>query len=198
MADVLRRVGEGSPTAHVSLWDGAVAYVGPGVGDGFTGGEIFYWRDGQTTRVTNDDDVGGKADDYPNIYNDVIVWQRAEISSFQTRLFLWDGTDKTQITSARSLFPSFHGGWVAWSDGTQGLVLARVVPEGLLVGDVNCDGAVGFGDINPFVLYLANFASWQAAYPACDPRNGDINGDGTYGQWSFGDINPFVELLTRG
>ncbi len=28
--------------------------------------------------------------------------------------------------------------------------------------------------------------------------NGDINGDGTYGQASFADINPFVGLLTGG
>jgi RHS repeat-associated protein len=62
------------------------------------------------------------------------------------------------------------------------------------VGDLNCDGHVSFGDINPFVLFLSNFAAWQAAYPSCDPRNGDINGDGSYP--SFGDINPFVALLS--
>jgi hypothetical protein len=39
-----------------------------------------------------------------------------------------------------------------------------------------------FDDINPFVLYLSNFAAWQAAYQDCPPENGDIN--------------PFVVLLT--
>jgi hypothetical protein len=66
------------------------------------------------------------------------------------------------------------------------------------VGDLNCDGSVDFGDINPFVLYLSNFAAWQTAFPGCNPLNGDINGDGTYGQASFGDINPFVALLSGG
>jgi hypothetical protein len=66
------------------------------------------------------------------------------------------------------------------------------------VGDLNCDGSVDFGDINPFVLYLSNFAAWQTAFPGCNPVNGDINGDGTYGQASFGDINPFVALLSGG
>ncbi len=66
------------------------------------------------------------------------------------------------------------------------------------VGDLNCDGTVDFGDINPFVLYLSNFASWQATYTNCPPQNGDINGDGIYGQGSFGDINPFVALLSGG
>ncbi|MEW6199108.1 MAG: hypothetical protein AB1601_10665 [Planctomycetota bacterium] len=60
-------------------------------------------------------------------------------------------------------------------------------------GDVNCDGEVDFGDINPFVLILTNPAAWQAQYPTCDPKTGDINGDGIV---DFGDINPFVSLLT--
>ena len=64
------------------------------------------------------------------------------------------------------------------------------------VGDLNCDGSVDFGDINPFVLYLSNFAAWQATYPDCDPANGDIDGDGIYP--SLGDINPFVALLSGG
>ncbi len=65
------------------------------------------------------------------------------------------------------------------------------------VGDLNCDGQISFGDINLFVLYLSNFANWLAAYPVCNPRNGDINGDGVYGQSSFADINPFVALMTQ-
>ncbi len=63
-------------------------------------------------------------------------------------------------------------------------------------GDLNCDGSVGFGDINPFVLYLSNFAAWQATYSGCPPEVGDINGDGLYPD--FEDINPFVALLTGG
>ena len=69
------------------------------------------------------------------------------------------------------------------------------VPSGP-VGDLNCDGTVDFGDINPFVQYLSNIAAWQASYPGCPAVLGDINGDGTYP--SFGDINPFVTLLTGG
>jgi hypothetical protein len=64
------------------------------------------------------------------------------------------------------------------------------------VGDLNCDGAVDFGDINPFVLFLSNFAAWQTTFQHCPATNGDINADGTYGEGSFGDINPFVALLT--
>ncbi|MBP7746201.1 MAG: hypothetical protein KA383_08710 [Phycisphaerae bacterium] len=73
------------------------------------------------------------------------------------------------------------------------LKCARWVPS-IVTGDLNCDGCVGFGDINPFVLYLANFETWQATYPNCPAPNGDINGDGTYP--SFRDINPFVTLMS--
>jgi hypothetical protein len=61
------------------------------------------------------------------------------------------------------------------------------------VGDTNCSGVVDFGDINPFVLALANPAGYVAAYPLCDLLLADINGDG---EVSFSDINPFVTLLT--
>lgn len=68
------------------------------------------------------------------------------------------------------------------------------VAAAFVKGDLNCDGAVDFRDINPFVLYLSNPSAWQAAYPGCPAQNGDINNDGTYP--SFRDINPFVALLS--
>jgi hypothetical protein len=70
---------------------------------------------------------------------------------------------------------------------------AAELPQPLLTGDVNCDGTVGFGDINPFVLILTNMPLWQATYPGCPVQNGDINIDGSV---NFGDINPFVALLS--
>jgi hypothetical protein len=86
---------------------------------------------------------------------------------------------------------------ICYVEGTNyDLKYARWDPS-VFTGDLNCDGCVGFGDINPFVLYLSNNALWQTTYSGCNPLNGDINGDGTYGQASFGDINPFVALLTR-
>ena len=63
------------------------------------------------------------------------------------------------------------------------------------LGDTNCDGAVNFTDINPFVFMLTNPAGYEAAYPDCDILNGDSNGDGSV---DFRDINPFVVLLSGG
>jgi hypothetical protein len=65
-------------------------------------------------------------------------------------------------------------------------------PPPVLLGDMNCDGVLNFGDINPFVLALTNPAAYAAAFPGCDINHADINGDGYV---DFGDINPFVGLM---
>jgi len=61
------------------------------------------------------------------------------------------------------------------------------------LGDLNCDGGVNFGDINPFVLALTDPGVYDAMYPDCPLFRRDINGDGAC---DFGDINPFIALLT--
>jgi hypothetical protein len=66
------------------------------------------------------------------------------------------------------------------------------------IADLNCDGQIDFGDINPFVIYLSNYSAWLATFPGCNPLNGDIDGDGTYGQGALTDINPFVALFASG
>ncbi len=72
----------------------------------------------------------------------------------------------------------------------------------ICVGDLNCNGSIGFDDINPFVdLLVSGYPAWQAMYPGCPGENGDINLNGDYGQdgsADFGDINPFVDILTGG
>jgi hypothetical protein len=55
-------------------------------------------------------------------------------------------------------------------------------------GDCDCDGAITFADINPFVAVLAGGRP-------CSFENCDINGDGVI---DFADINPFVALLSSG
>jgi len=60
--------------------------------------------------------------------------------------------------------------------------------------DINADGTVDLGDINPFVLALTDPSAYMQMYGGA-LRNRDINGDGNF---DFGDINPFVALLTGG
>ncbi len=79
--------------------------------------------------------------------------------------------------------------WITHYTGS-GCVLPEPWP---LAGDTDCDGTVGFGDINPFVdavLYGAAF--FAAEYPCCLWLNADIDGNGDVG---FEDINPFVDIL---
>jgi len=64
-----------------------------------------------------------------------------------------------------------------------------------LLGDMNCDGGVDFGDINPFVMALLDPVGYHGQYANCNILNGDINGNGSV---DFADINPFVALLSAG
>jgi hypothetical protein len=62
-------------------------------------------------------------------------------------------------------------------------------------GDMNCDGAINFDDIDPFVLALTGQAAYEAAYPNCNWLNADTDGDGTV---TFDDIDGFVAVLAGG
>lgn len=72
---------------------------------------------------------------------------------------------------------------------------ANLKPYGpaVCLGDVNCDGAVTFADIDPFVARLGCPNSNPAACNAgCNWQNADINSDGAV---TFADIDPFVGTL---
>jgi hypothetical protein len=60
-------------------------------------------------------------------------------------------------------------------------------------GDLDCNGVVDFGDINPFVLRLSNPTAYAESFAGCPDGNGDVSGNGSVG---FDDINPFVALLS--
>ena len=62
-----------------------------------------------------------------------------------------------------------------------------------LAGDVNCDGVVNMGDVQPFVELLSQEAVWRANNYGCDRSNGDVNGDG---QVDFADVSPFVKVIS--
>jgi len=64
--------------------------------------------------------------------------------------------------------------------------------DGIETGDLNCDNAVNFDDIDPFVLALTNAAGYGGQYPTCDIRRADVDGDSRV---NFNDINPFIGLL---
>ena len=61
------------------------------------------------------------------------------------------------------------------------------------VGDLNCDGFVNFGDIDPFVLAITDPTGYVFMYPHCPALNADTNGDALV---NFGDIDGFVALIT--
>ncbi len=61
------------------------------------------------------------------------------------------------------------------------------------LGDLNCDGLVNNGDIDPFVLAVTQPALYAISFPDCDIDLADCNGDGFVNN---GDIDPFVAILS--
>ncbi len=101
-------------------------------------------------------------------------------------------TLNTGLAPADMKFSDARGcGYIPSPFGADGLNIVCLT----LVGDLNCDGEVGFGDINAFVLALSNPQAYETLYPGCPQANRDINANGVFG---FDDINPFVQLLTGG
>lgn len=62
--------------------------------------------------------------------------------------------------------------------------------EGL--GDLNCDSATDFNDIDAFIDALLGREGYQTDYPGCDFYHADTNGDF---EVNFNDIDNFIELL---
>ncbi len=60
------------------------------------------------------------------------------------------------------------------------------------IGDMNCDRAVNFDDIDAFVLALIDESTYEAAFPGCRILLGDMNLDGAV---NFDDIGDFVAAL---
>ena len=72
---------------------------------------------------------------------------------------------------------------------------AEVACGFLRYGDMNCDGFINPGDIDPFVLALLNPAAYVAGYPACNPANADLLCDGKEDGL---DIDLFVGCVLTG
>jgi hypothetical protein len=83
------------------------------------------------------------------------------------------------------------GAYVYIADAEAGLIVMAI----RFPADMNCDGDVDFGDINPFVTALSDPAAYEEAFPNCRLANGDTNDDGTV---DLADINPFIACLING
>ncbi len=100
-------------------------------------------------------------------------------------------TPTTPSTSARvrvrSVQPDGEAGEWAPCNG-----VVQVVP-GATLGDLNCDGLIDVGDVDPFCTALIDPAAYLAQYPACSISRADLNEDD---QVDGGDIQSFVDILT--
>ena len=140
----------------------------------------------QPAALNNLGHVVGRALD-PN-YNSVAFLYTPELGTVDLATVTspplnWWGMQPVSINDADQI--------VVNADGGMSTARAAILAPAHL-GDLNCDGRIDFGDINPFVMALSDPQAYAAAYPLCLIQGGDINGDG---QTNFADINPFVALL---
>lgn len=84
-------------------------------------------------------------------------------------------------------------GACCYADGTCALYAAPDC-QTKAPGDTNCDGAVTFADIDPFVAALGGALVYDLVAPDCNIANADCNLDGTI-DWN--DIDPFVGRLGK-
>lgn len=73
--------------------------------------------------------------------------------------------------------------------------ISITVSDSAFAGDLNCDGVVDNGDIDPFVLALISPPAYHAAFPNCEILRADMNNDGFVNN---SDIDPFVTCLVDG
>lgn len=71
---------------------------------------------------------------------------------------------------------------------------APVPSASMLIGDMNCDGAISVSDIEGFVLALIDPPGYALQHPDCQLAHADVNGDTAV---SVTDIAAMVELLTN-
>jgi hypothetical protein len=133
---------------------------------------------------------------------DVII--ELEAVGDQLNLFFWrPGEPKpdTPISSVTdSTYPSGRAGLVynEDDDNTAGVFRFAAAQDtpfvDVLVGDLNGDGEVNFGDLTPFVTALTDIPAYESMYPGLDRvALCDVSGDGAC---NFGDLTPFANLLT--
>ncbi len=89
-------------------------------------------------------------------------------------------------------FDGEHRVWDGDGDGTARVDMGVDEVGSHRTGDLNCDGAIDFDDINAFVAALNGEQAYYALYPDCLWELADCNGDGAIG---FDDINAFVALI---
>lgn len=116
----------------------------------------------------------------PQLHEHPFWFVDEEDSAFDPTWTIWHGTFKLVDVGA-----------TGYIESEPFVMKFSVAP--ILVGDMNCDGALSVSDIGPFVTALTNPAQYAIDFPDCDVILADINDDGAV---TVSDIGGFVALLT--
>ncbi len=191
---LMRTLAHGGPVRAIAFSpdDQYVATAGQG-----EGAVVYLWQPGTGALVRTLDAGDAYISDVAFSPDGQTMMAAVSTASFERRIRFWNVADGALLETLNPGDDVVNS--VAWSPSAAtiayGLSNGEVVVARnplMLAGDVNCDGLVDFGDINPFVAAITDEALYRATYPNCDPMYADVTGDGAA---DFGDINPFVALL---
>ncbi|MBK9129147.1 MAG: hypothetical protein IPM13_15295 [Phycisphaerales bacterium] len=196
----------GSTANRIARWDGA-AWSALGAGLGNVSGVTSTIRG--RALVSHDDGNG------PALYVGGLFSTAGGTTSRAYSVAKWDGSAWSSLDKGVRPYPEQTAGEVlnlvsfqeagrnvlyvggnfatVGADRTPCVGFARwACAPAICAGDVNCDGAVNFDDIDLFVEALGypGGAGWP--YPDCPWLSADCDGDGDV---DFDDIDPFVALI---
>lgn len=150
---------------------------------------VEFWNGFETVQLTDD---GG----LPHINNvGDIVFDRwnSNVQRWEVWLFRNDNFLPISHYPNHNITPRINDrGEIAWSTGAMLVATDIRLMRRFQLGDLNCDGAYGAFDIEPFIVALMDPIRYRQLHPACDPALADINEDGAVDGF---DIEPFVTLL---
>lgn len=136
-------------------------------------------------------DASGNGTSWTNLWQNATATIAETAWSTQTydMAVIADGQPATYVRWGYQVAQTSAWAYSGWN--LDDIEIWGVLPETVCLGDIDCDGIVGFADINPFVEAL-NYPGGQNWPHDCPWLAADANNDGSV---TFKDIDPFVTLL---
>lgn len=164
--------------------DGTDTLYGTGLEDAYNGGYYYNWA---VPRLDEPEGAEPAAAIRP-LNGILLVARQAQPALARADQYRWRIADRVPFSTSIDVKIECHYGII----GSRWTSVAFWYEWRLAPGDVNCDGVITYGDVNPFVVALQGESAYRIHYPDCEWLSADCNRDGTV---SYADINPFVALL---
>lgn len=129
----------------------------------------------QDIRWISDDDVAVTSIDIHLSLNGGATYPTAiALGTANDGQFTWTVPDVSTTLARLRLTVHDANGNTGTDEGDGDLIINGTT---VVLGDMNCDGALDVEDVGPFAMALVDAAAYSAAYPGCDIQRADVNED---------------------